>query len=172
MATHEPTAEVLPNVIKETTTVPLADVLGRERLEGDRSYWLTTVRPDGRPHVVPVGAVWHEGAWYFTTGQGTRKEKNLMDNTHCAIAFSVQGFDLVFEGTAAKVTDATKIQQLAEAYAAQGWPATAGEGVLEAPFSAPTTGPGPYTLYEVTPTTGYAFGTTEETVNQATRYRF
>ncbi len=171
MATKEPTAEALPSAVENTTPIPLADVLGR--IEGDRmTHWLTTVRPDGRPHVVPVGAVWHEGALYFTTGQNTRKEQNIAHNAHCAIAFDVPGFDVVVEGHAAKVTDAATLQQVAEVYNADGWPATVGEGAFDAPFSAPTTGPAPYTVYEITPTTGFAFGNIKETVSRCTRYRF
>lgn len=169
MANKEPIAEALPSIL-DITPLPLADVLGD--LKGDRTDWLTTVGPDGRPHVVPVGAVWLEGALYFTTGQGTRKEKNIAQNPHCVIAFSVPGYDMVFEGDAALVRDEAKLQRLAEAYNANGWPATAGDGALDAPFSAPTTGPAPYTVYEVTPTTAYALGTTPETVHHCTRYRF
>ena len=31
-----------------------------ERLRDSRNYWLATVRPDGRPHVMPVWAVWDD----------------------------------------------------------------------------------------------------------------
>ncbi len=30
-------------------------------------YWLSTVRPDGRPHVTPLLGIWLEGALYFCT---------------------------------------------------------------------------------------------------------
>src|SRR3954447_25340622 len=110
MATKEPIAEAMPSAVENTTPIPLADALGG--MEGDRTYWLTTVRPDGRPHIVPVGAVWLEGALYFTTGQGTRKEKNIAQNAHCAVAFDVPGYNMVFEGNAAKVTDDATLQRL------------------------------------------------------------
>jgi hypothetical protein len=38
--------------------------------------------------------------------------------------------------------------------------------------TAPTTGPAPYDVYEVTPRKVLAFGTGEENVNGSTRYRF
>lgn len=44
------------------------------------THWLATVRPDGRPHVMPVGVLWVDGAFYFSTGAGTRKGKNLARN--------------------------------------------------------------------------------------------
>ena len=41
------------------------------------TVWLTTIDPDGRPHVRPVGVVQHDGSWYFTSGPATRKSRNL-----------------------------------------------------------------------------------------------
>jgi hypothetical protein len=35
------------------------------------TYWLATVRPDGRPHVMPILAVWVNGMLFFAAGQGT-----------------------------------------------------------------------------------------------------
>jgi hypothetical protein len=122
--------------------------------------------------VVPVGALWVDGAYIVTTGQGTVKGNNLDHNPHCVISLSSRGFDLVFEGEAAKVTDVAKLERIASAYADQGWPAYVHDGVLDAPYSAPWTGPGPYDVYEVPPTVVLAFGTGEENVARATRYRF
>ncbi len=39
--------------------------------------WLTTIIPDGSPHVTAVGAAWVGGAFWFQTGDGTRKAKNV-----------------------------------------------------------------------------------------------
>jgi hypothetical protein len=122
--------------------------------------------------VVPVGALWVDGAYYVTTGQGTVKGNNLDHSPHCVIALSSRGFDLVFEGEAAKVSDVEKLERIARAYADQGWPAYVHDGVLDAPYSAPWTGPAPYDVYEVTPSVVFAFGTGEENVNHGTRYRF
>jgi hypothetical protein len=38
-------------------------------------YWLSTVRPDGRPHVTPLLSVWLDGALSFCTGPSERKAK-------------------------------------------------------------------------------------------------
>jgi hypothetical protein len=170
MAEKEPTVEPMISS-EDASTLPWAEA--RERLDGNGTHWLATVRPDARPHLVPVGVVWMAGALYFTTGQGTRKEKNVAHNAHCAIAISAPGFDMVVEGTAARLQDEAQLQQLAEVYRSKGWPVTGvRDGTFEAPFSAPTTGPAPYTVYEVTLNTVFALGTTDETVNQCTRYRF
>ena len=38
----------------------------RRVLETAEVFWLSTVRADGRPHVTPFVAVWHDGAIHFT----------------------------------------------------------------------------------------------------------
>ena len=74
MAEPEPVAEQLSSP-PNTPLTPWTDV--RARLEGGDTYLLATVRPDGRPHVVPVLAVWIDGALYFNARATTRKAKNL-----------------------------------------------------------------------------------------------
>ena len=135
-----------------------------------KTYWLATVRPDKRPHVAGVGALWLDGRFYFTSGAGTRKSRDLAENSHCVISVSLADLDLVVEGTAARVTDAPTLQRLAQLYAAQGWPATVKDGALTAEFSAPSAGPPPWDLYAVTPTTAFGVATAEP--YGATRWRF
>src|SRR6476646_3009003 len=173
MAESGPTAELLAtpnNPALASTITPWAQI--RDSLAKAGTTWLSTVRPDGRPHVVPVGALWVDGAYIVTTGQSTVKGNNLDHNPHCVISRSIPGFDLVFEGDASRVTDVEKLERIARAYADQGWPAYVHDGVLDAPFSAATTGPAPYDVYEVPPGVAFAFGTGEETVSRSTRYRF
>jgi hypothetical protein len=45
----------------------------------------STVRPDGRPHVTPLIAVWHAGALWFATGPEERKARNLAENPSCVL---------------------------------------------------------------------------------------
>ena len=108
--------------------IPWSRALAQLEAGAAKSCWLATTRPDGRPHVAGVGALWVEGRLYFTSGAGTRKSRNLAANPHCAVALALPGLDLVVEGTAARVTDAATLARLAERYAAQGWPATVGDG--------------------------------------------
>ena len=42
-----------------------------------RTTWLATVNEDGSPHVTAVGALWLDGAFWFQTGSGTRKARNV-----------------------------------------------------------------------------------------------
>ncbi len=132
--------------------------------------FLATTRPDGRPHVAAIGALWVDGRFYFTSGTGTRKSRNLAENPNCVISVSLTGIDLVVEGTAAKVTDGETLQHLAERYAAQGWPASVKDGAFTAEYSAPSAGPPPWDLYVLTATTAFGVLTTEP--GGATRWRF
>lgn len=159
-----------PNPTTHTThtIMPWAEI--RDSLAEAQTTWLATVRPDGRPHVVPVGALWLDGSYYVTTAQGTVKGNNLAHNSHCVITLSSRGFDLVFEGEASKVSNVEKLERIARAYADQGWPAYVHDGVLDAPYSAPWAGPAPDDVYEVPPSKVLAFGMREENVAAATRY--
>src|SRR6478672_8064251 len=42
-----------------------------------RTTWLCTINGDGSPHVTAVGAVWVDGAFWFQTGAGTRKGRDV-----------------------------------------------------------------------------------------------
>jgi hypothetical protein len=137
---------------------------------GPTTYWLATTRPDGRPHVAGVGAIWLDGRFYFVSGAGTRKSRNLAVNPNCVISVKLAGMDLVVEGTTRVVTDEPALQRLAKLYAAQGWPASVSGGAFTAPYSAPSAGPPPWNLYVMTPST--AFGVASVEPYGATRWRF
>ena len=66
--------------------------------QSPRTTWLSTVRPDGRPHLAGIGALWVDGKFYFTSGPGTRKSRNLAANPNCALSMALPGLDLVVEG--------------------------------------------------------------------------
>ena len=137
---------------------------------GRYTCWLATVRPDGRPHVMPLGVLWIDGACYFTAGPGTRKAKNLAANPHCVITVATHEFDLVIEGEAAKVTEEAKLQRIADAYTSEGWAPTVRDGAFYAEYSAPSAGPPPWEVYEVIPATVFGLGTAEP--YGAMRWRF
>ena len=49
----------------------------------DVTHFLATVRPDGRPHVAGIGALWLDDRFYFTTGAKTQKGRNLAGQPDC-----------------------------------------------------------------------------------------
>ena len=66
----------------ESGSAPAPDAMN------SRTTWLCTVNEDGSPHVTAVGAVWLDGAFWFQTGAGTRKGRNVGRNQRCSIALS------------------------------------------------------------------------------------
>jgi len=134
-----------------------------------RTHWLATVRPDGRPHVMPVWAIWVAGAFYFTTGATTRKGKNLAHNPHCVITVArsaPSGLDLIVEGKAMKVSDEAKMHQIAEVCASLGWHTTVRDGAFSADSGAPSAGLFPFDIHEVQPATVFGMN------GGATRWSF
>src|SRR2546425_7661558 len=62
-----------------------------ERLERSHDYWVATVRPDGRPHVMPV---------WFSSSRASRKARNLAGRPQCAITTDNAYEPVVIEGEA------------------------------------------------------------------------
>ena len=118
-----------------------------------RTTWLTTVNEDGSPHVTAVGAVWLDDAFWFQTGERTRKHRNVERDGRCSVAVSIRDADVVVEGRAARVTDAGTVERVAKAWADGGWPVEpdeSGSGIT-APFNAPSQGPPPWHVYRIEP---------------------
>lgn len=116
-----------------------------------RTTWLSTVNEDGSPHVTAVGALWLDGSFWFQTGSGTRKGRNVGRDPRCSIAVSIRDADVVAEGEAERETDPAMLARLAQAWADQGWPAEldeSGSGIT-APFNAPSQGPPPWNVYRI-----------------------
>jgi len=137
-----------------------------------RTTWLATINEDGSPHVTAVGALWLEGTFWFQTGAGTRKGRNVARDPRCSVAVSVRDADVVFEGDAARVTGLDALARVAKAWAAGGWPAEpddSGTGIT-APFNAPSQGPPPWNVYRIEPRS--AIVTLAMEPGGLTRFRF
>ncbi len=76
-----------------------------ERFSRSHNYWLTTVRPLGAPHVMPVWGVWLDGAWYFSTSATSRKSRNLQRNAQCVVCSEKADEAVILEGTAKRLKD-------------------------------------------------------------------
>ena len=141
------------------------DVLARAEI-----YWVSTVRPDGRPHVTPLIGVVVDGAVYFCTGADERKARNLARNPHCVLTTGCnalhEGLDVVVEGEAVRIGDEARLHVLADAFESKygsEWHFEVGDGLFHH-------GPGSALVFEVRPTR--AFGYRRGEVYSATRYRF
>jgi nitroimidazol reductase NimA-like FMN-containing flavoprotein (pyridoxamine 5'-phosphate oxidase superfamily) len=146
------------------------DILVTDTPTADVTWFLGTSRPGGLPHAAGVGALWHDGDLYFTSGPGTRKGRNLAANPACTISAKLRGIDVVFEGKATRVTDTPTLQAVVAKFHEGGWPAEVEGDAFTAPFSAPSAGPPPWYLYRFTIDTAFGVATAEP--YGATRWRF
>jgi PPOX class probable F420-dependent enzyme len=115
--TSDPVGELHPRFSSPgATAMPWAEARGR--LRDAEIFWVTTVRPDGRPHVTPLVAAWLDDALYFSTGEDERKAKNLTANPNVVMTTGCNalrdGADLVIEGEAARVSDEATLRRVAE----------------------------------------------------------
>lgn len=83
-----------------------------QRLRDSRNYWLATVRPDGRPHVMPVWAVWDAGRLWFSSSLGSRKIRNLRAEPRCTVTTEDAAAPVVVDGVAEIVTDPAALERL------------------------------------------------------------
>jgi len=107
----------------------------RSAIEEAQLFWISTVRQDGRPHVTPLVAIWQSGALYFCTGPEEQKAVNLQGNPNVALTTGCngweQGFDVVVEGRADRVTEVAVLRDLANAWKRKwdgSWQFEVGEG--------------------------------------------
>jgi nitroimidazol reductase NimA-like FMN-containing flavoprotein (pyridoxamine 5'-phosphate oxidase superfamily) len=87
-----------------------------KKLASSREYWIITVRPDGRPHAMPVWGLWWNNVFYFSTGSNTRKTKNLDKNSHCVVATEDAADAVILEGRAERVKDPSLIREFFPMY--------------------------------------------------------
>jgi nitroimidazol reductase NimA-like FMN-containing flavoprotein (pyridoxamine 5'-phosphate oxidase superfamily) len=150
MTTNDPVATVDARFSMEgAPAVPWPEA--RRALEDAGTYWVSTVRSDGRPHVTTLIAMWHGDALYFSSGPAEQKSKNLERNPHCVLTTGSnrldEGLDLVVEGEAIRVTDEARLRVLAEAWEAKygsDWPLAGSQD-------------DPDHVFEVTPVTAFGF---------------
>ncbi|MEU6957468.1 pyridoxamine 5'-phosphate oxidase family protein [Streptomyces sp. NPDC045714] len=170
MSDREPTPELGPFSDSGAAATPWSTA--RRELQRARLFWLSTVRPEGRPHVTPLPAVWTGGALYFATGDQERKARNLQGNHHCVMTTGtnvLDGLDITIEGPSETVRDPAERSTAADAYESKyGDLLTSPEGTWHG--LGDTIRSGKVLLYRIDPAVGFAFGK-GETYSQ-TRYRF
>jgi general stress protein 26 len=146
----------------------------QRQLEAAEIFWLSTVRSDGRLHVTPVIAAWHEGVLYFSTGTQEQKARNLAHDAHCALTTGgnslTAGLDLVVEGTARRVADPAVLEEMITAYETKYGPhITSPDGTFHGISDAIRKGH--VAAFAVAPATAYGFGR-DEGVYSHTRWAF
>jgi PPOX class probable F420-dependent enzyme len=74
------------------------------RLTASHDYWVATVRPDGRPHVMPVWGVWEDGRLWFSSGRRSRKARDIEADPRCTVTTDDARNPVVVDGAAFRVT--------------------------------------------------------------------
>ena len=85
-----------------------------ERLTAARNYWVATVWPDGRPHVMPVWGMWDDSTLWFTSSTGSRKVRNLAADPRCCITTEDASDPVIIEGIARISTEPAVLQRVVD----------------------------------------------------------
>lgn len=114
----EPTASapVLFGEVAQTTLLPWSWAV--ERLAGGpRNFWITTVRPSGRPHSRPHWGVWLEDGFWFCTG--SQAAANLRANPAITVHLESGDEVLILEGLAEQASDPADLGRFVAVYNAK-----------------------------------------------------
>jgi PPOX class probable F420-dependent enzyme len=85
-------------------------------LQVTRSAWLSTTRPDGRPHAVPVWFLWDDGVVYFSTAPASQKGVNLATQPYAILQVGDGDDVIIVEGATAPVADPAERRRAADGY--------------------------------------------------------
>ena len=134
--------------------------------------WLATINRDGSPHITGIGAMWVDGAFWFETGEHTRKGRNLARDPRCTLSVATHEFDLVVDGEAHVVTEPAIVADMARRWSDEGWPARVDESgsAITAEYSAPSAGSPPWLVYRLAPRAATGLLTVDP--GGATRWQF
>jgi hypothetical protein len=69
------------------------------QLAESKHYWLCSVRPNGRPHVVPRWAVFIDEKIYYDGSPETRHNRNIESNSHVSLHLENGMEAIILEGT-------------------------------------------------------------------------
>ncbi len=162
--------EPTPEPLSSPRGTPLTDLSWqdvRTRVAEAGDYLLATTDPDGRPHVVPVLAVWLDATVCFVSFRQSRKARNLAQNQGCTVTVPGPEVDLVLEGTAQPVRGDARLQQVADLFPVKypWWHPVVRAGEFYDPADTE-----PRQVYALEPAQVFAFG--KEHGFSGTRWRF
>jgi len=128
-----------------------------QRLSKSHNYWISTVRPDGRPHTMVIWGLWLANVFYFSTGRDSRKSHNLEANPNCVVCNELAHEAVIVEGVAREVREAALRKRFFRLY----------ERKYDFDMSPYQQEP----IWAVRPVKAFAFDE-KLTLNRATRWRF
>ena len=84
-----------------------------------RTIWISTTRPDGRPHAVPVWYVWDGRSLYFISDRKLQKSKNLVQQPWIVVHAGDGDDVIILEGITTVVKDTDELNRVDDAYRAK-----------------------------------------------------
>lgn len=92
-----------------------------EQLTVSKHYWLASVRPNGKPHVVPRWGVFIDNKFYYDGSPETRHARNILGNPNVTLHLESGEKAIILEGTShpADKPDPEFAKQLAKAISAK-----------------------------------------------------
>jgi hypothetical protein len=101
-----------------------------------------------------------------------RKSRNIAADGRSVLSSDAGDLHLVIEGQARRVRDEATLHRASAAFKAiYDWPTDVTGDGLDAEYGAPTSGGPPYSVFEISPTTAFAFPVDGESFTP-TRWRF
>ena len=94
--------------------LPWAQVV--EWLEAARNYWVSTTRPDGRPHAKPVWGLWLDGMVMFSTDPGSVTGRNIAAGSPLQVHLESGDEVAILDGVAERPSDPDLLARFADAY--------------------------------------------------------
>lgn len=86
------------------------------RMKAARNYWISTTRPDGKPHAAPVWGVWMDEALYFGTSPTSRKGRNIAHQPYVVVHLESGDEVVICEGTLTRETNSAILHKMADIY--------------------------------------------------------
>jgi len=89
-----------------------------QKLIESKHYWMCSVRPNRRPHVVPRWAVYLDGKLYYDGSPETRHARNILENPNTTVNLEDGQKAIILEGTSVPAPKPTPefAQRLVAAY--------------------------------------------------------
>ena len=81
-----------------------------------RSIWISTTRPDGRPHAIPVWFWWDGHDVHFITQRSTQKARNIAHESWVVVHAGDGDDAIILEGRVEVVVDADELARIDAGY--------------------------------------------------------
>jgi PPOX class probable F420-dependent enzyme len=91
----------------------------RRRLVRAHNYWISTTRPDGRPHAMPIWGLWLDETFLFSTSRRSRKALNLRRRPQAVVHLESGDQTVILEGRVREVRDPRVLARYADGYHAK-----------------------------------------------------